>query len=100
MGYRIRPLSAAVAIIFSGALPGAAIAQSRPAPVLDEIIVKSQREAPVSTNIGNSSLQQLRPATSDTASLLRDVPGVALQGAGGTSSLPIIRGLADDRLRI
>ncbi|MBU3695197.1 TonB-dependent receptor [Dechloromonas sp.] len=100
MGYRIRPLSAAVAIIFSGALPGAAVAQSRPAPVLDEIIVKAQREAPVSTSVGNSSLQQLRPATSDTASLLRDVPGVALQGAGGTSSLPIIRGLADDRLRI
>lgn len=100
MGYRIRPLSAAVAIIFSGALPGAAVAQSRPAPVLDEIIVKAQREAPVATSIGNDSLQQLRPATSDTASLLRDVPGVALQGAGGTSSLPIIHGLADDRLRI
>ena len=100
MGYRIRPLSAAVAIIFSGALPGAAVAQSRPAPVLDEIIVKAQREAPVATSIGNNNLQQLRPATSDTASLLRDVPGVALQGAGGTSSLPIIHGLADDRLRI
>ena len=100
MGYRIRPLSAAVAIIFSGALPGAAVAQSRPAPVLDEIIVKAQREAPVATSVGNNSLQQLRPATSDTASLLRDVPGVALQGAGGTSSLPIIHGLADDRLRI
>jgi len=100
MGYRIRPLSAAVAIIFSGALPGAAVAQSRPAPVLDEIIVKAQREAPVATSVGNNSLQQLRPATSNTASLLRDVPGVALQGAGGTSSLPIIHGLADDRLRI
>ncbi len=100
MGYRIRPLSAAMAIIFSGALPGMAAAQNRPAPLLDEITVKSQREAPVATNIGNSSLQQLRPATSDTASLLRDVPGVALQGAGGTSSLPIIHGLADDRLRI
>lgn len=100
MGYRIRPLSSAVAIIFSGALPGAAVAQSRPAPVLDEIIVKAQREAPVATSVGNNSLQQLRPATSDTASLLRDVPGVALQGAGGTSSLPIIHGLADDRLRI
>ena len=39
-------------------------------------------------------------ATSDTASLLRDVPGVSLYGAGGVSSLPAIHGLADDRLRI
>ena len=46
------------------------------------------------------TVQFLRPATSDTASLLRDVPGVSLYGAGGVSSLPSIRGLADDRLRI
>ena len=42
----------------------------------------------------------LRAATSDTASLLGDVPGVSLYGAGGVSSLPVIHGLADDRLRI
>lgn len=36
----------------------------------------------------------------DTAELLRGVPGVNLNGAGGISSLPSIRGLADDRLRI
>jgi iron complex outermembrane receptor protein len=42
----------------------------------------------------------MRPATSDTASLLRDIPGVSLYGAGGVSSLPAIHGLADDRLRI
>lgn len=46
------------------------------------------------------ALQSLRPATSDAASLLRDVPGVSLYGAGGVSSLPSIRGLDDDRIRI
>ena len=49
------------------------------------------------------SAEQIRgliPATSDTATLLRGVPGVSLNGAGGISSLPAIRGLADDRLRI
>jgi len=45
-------------------------------------------------------LQSLSPATSDTASLLRDIPGVSLYGNGGVSSLPVIHGLADDRLRI
>ena len=51
-------------------------------------------------SVGVAELQTLRPATSDTASLLRDVPGVSLYGAGGVSSLPSIHGLADDRLRI
>lgn len=41
-----------------------------------------------------------RASTSDTAALLSDVPGVSLYGAGGISSLPVIHGLADDRLRI
>ncbi len=41
-----------------------------------------------------------KSAASDSAGLLRDVPGVSLYGAGGVSSLPAIHGLADDRLRI
>ncbi|MBF7728803.1 TonB-dependent receptor [Pseudomonas sp. N040] len=47
-----------------------------------------------------ATLDSLRPASSDSATLLRDVPGVSLNGAGGISSLPAIRGLGDDRLRI
>lgn len=38
--------------------------------------------------------------TSDTASLLLNGPGVSLYRAGGVSSLPVIHGLADDRIRI
>ena len=45
------------------------------------------------------ALDLRRHATSDTADLLRNVPGVGLQGAGGISSLPVIHGLADDRVR-
>ena len=50
--------------------------------------------------IDDDKLKTLAPATSDTASLLRNVPGLELQGSGGVSSLPVIHGLADDRLRI
>jgi iron complex outermembrane recepter protein len=39
-----------------------------------------------------------RVATSDTASLLRDVPGVNVYSAGGVSNLPDIHGLNDDRI--
>ncbi len=57
-------------------------------------------EAVAPAGVVVEDLPSLRAATSDTASLLRDVPGVSLYGAGGVSSLPSIHGLADDRLRI
>jgi len=53
-----------------------------------------------SVTLEEADLLPMRAATSDTATLLRDVPGVSFTGAGGVSSLPSIRGLADDRLRI
>jgi len=36
----------------------------------------------------------------DSARLLRDVPGVSLYGAGAISSLPVIHGMADDRVLV
>lgn len=70
---------------------------------LDEIIVTATRikNEPISAfGLGEHSLAAMPAATSDTASLLREVPGVSLYGAGGVSSLPTMHGLADDRLRI
>jgi iron complex outermembrane receptor protein len=64
------------------------------------IVVTGTPEAVAPFGVEVENLQSLRPATSDSASLLRDVPGVSLYGAGGVSSLPSIHGLADDRLRI
>lgn len=57
-------------------------------------------EAPDRTAIDGAVVKRSRAATSDTASLLESVPGVTSYGAGGVSSLPVIHGLADDRLRI
>jgi len=45
-------------------------------------------------------LAAARVNSSDTASLLADQPGVSLQRAGGVSSLPVIHGMADDRVRV
>ena len=89
-----RPLSLLLAL-----LPLSALAQETS---LSEVVVSSPKiEVPLNTTgVSAADLQQLRPATSDTASLLRNVPGVSLYGAGGVSSLPAIHGLADDRLRI
>ena len=101
MGYRIRPLTAAIGIAFSStAFVSGAIAQtSQP---LDEIVVSANRDQTggSTTQLDAGAIQSRRSSTSDTASLLQDVPGVSLYGAGGVSSLPSIHGLADDRLRI
>lgn len=69
---------------------------------LETMVVTGQRntERFGGNTVSNENLSSQRPSTSDTASLLKDVPGVSLYGAGGVSSLPAIHGLADDRLRI
>lgn len=72
---------------------------------LQEIIVTSTAIddlfVPLNASVvDETKMRSLSPATSDAATLLRDVPGVSLYGGGGVSSLPVIHGLADDRLRI
>ena len=101
MGYPIRPLAAAMAAALSStAVWQTAIAQG--APVLGDVVVTADRPQPLpdASAVDDRRLAPMRAGTSDSASLLRDVPGVSLYGAGGASSLPSIHGLADDRLRI
>jgi iron complex outermembrane receptor protein len=70
-------------------------------PLMTVVVAGSQPGAtdPASLTLDTATLLPMRAATSDSATLLRDVPGVSFYGAGGVSSLPVIRGLADDRLR-
>ena len=69
---------------------------------LDAVVVVGQRSAERfdGEDVGSKRLSAQRAATSDTASLLRDIPGVSLYGAGAVSSLPAIHGMADDRVRV
>lgn len=93
---QLKRIAICVALAFA---PGAFAAETLP-----EVPVRSEALQPLpSTNnrgLEPESLKSKRAGTSDTASLLEDVPGVSLYGAGGVSSLPVIHGLADDRLRI
>ena len=73
------------------------------AATLDPVVVSAGREPALPQTAGTldaAALMSRRAASSDSASLLQDIPGVSLYGAGGVSSLPAIHGLADDRLRI
>lgn len=95
----VRPRRIALALAL---LPFAPLATAQDV-TLTPIVVEARSEDPSllgSSAVGASTVQSLRSATSDTATLLRDVPGMSVQGAGGVSSLPAIRGLADNRLRI
>ncbi|WP_027854060.1 TonB-dependent receptor [Marinobacterium litorale] len=91
------PLSMAIAII---TLSQGTLAQGAEQEPL--VVVVEGKALPLDNAeaVHPALMEQLKPATNDTASLLRNVPGVSLNGAGAVSSLPSIRGLADDRLRI
>lgn len=56
--------------------------------------------APADSRLDEGGLIRLRSNTSDTAKLLDGQPGVSLYGAGGVSSLPVIHGMSDDRVRV
>ncbi|HZX30811.1 MAG TPA: TonB-dependent receptor plug domain-containing protein, partial [Rhodocyclaceae bacterium] len=95
--FRTSAVALAVTTLFSGA----ALADSE--KVMDAVTVKASKPVPLPANtgtIGADSVVARQAEVSDTARLLDGVPGVALSGAGGVSSLPVIHGLADDRNRI
>ncbi|MGY0505873.1 TonB-dependent receptor [Luteimonas sp. e5] len=70
---------------------------------LDNVVVIGVPQTPMPANSGEArdeDLEPLRPNTSDTAQLLRAVPGLNVQGAGGVSGMPAIHGLGGDRNRV
>lgn len=89
-----KPLVLALSLIFVGATSWA---QESAEPV--NVDVSATRLNPDAVLEGRA-LDLKRAANPDTASLLTDMAGYAVRGAGAISNLPVIRGLADDRLSI
>jgi iron complex outermembrane receptor protein len=52
------------------------------------------------TEITDQDFNGRQAQIQDTAKLLEDVPGMSMQAGGGVSTLPIIHGLNDDRIKI
>ncbi len=92
---------AVLTTLIATAIHASAIAEEAPLPTIS-VTAPAVLETKMlnSSNIKEEELQSLVPTTSDTASLLKNIPGLNLQGSGGVSSLPVIHGLADDRIRI
>lgn len=53
-----------------------------------------------STFVNAAKLPTATKMSGDSATLLADVPGVSLYSNGSTASLPVIHGMADDRVKI
>ncbi|MGJ0393921.1 MAG: TonB-dependent receptor [Methylocystis sp.] len=79
----------------SGAGAATPAAASAPAPALAQPDQRSDAET-----LDQREIAAERPATTDTVLLLRNTPGVSWYEAGGVSRLPVIHGLADDRLNV
>ncbi|NOQ79036.1 MAG: TonB-dependent receptor plug domain-containing protein [Gammaproteobacteria bacterium] len=94
-----RKKSALLGALIATMIHGVAVAEEIQLPGI------SVTAAPINQNLNTSvltveQLQSMAPATSDTASLLKNVPGLTIQKSGGVSGLPVLHGMADDRLRI
>ncbi|WP_412478316.1 TonB-dependent copper receptor [Azonexus sp. IMCC34839] len=95
MGNRLRPLTAAIALAFSGTLP--ALAQT---VVLDDVVVTAERmDEPLKIVTDPKAPRQPIPAH-DGADYLKTVPGFNVIRKGGTDGDPVLRGMAGSRLNI
>lgn len=97
MGFHSHPLAAAVALC----LAGQAWADHADDEISEVFVTARAWESAAGAAVLNESdIRPMRAGTSDSAVLLGGIAGVSLYGAGGVSSMPAIRGLGDDRLRI
>jgi iron complex outermembrane receptor protein len=108
--YKIDPGSSSVSIVLAQADTGrrndASGAQALP-PIeigaerhLSEPSGNRGVKQPAGVSTSLDHFESERATTNDTAGLLRDVPGAFVYNAGGVSSLPVLDGLADDRLHV
>src|SRR3990167_10463155 len=104
MTFRNRSLRAILAAS-SAILPIAAHAQEAsqlpPVDIESGSAADAVSSAPVTgRELTREAIRLRQGSTSDTAELLRQIPGVSANSGGGFSSMPAIRGLSEQRLRI
>lgn len=89
-------------------LPTLAHAQEGDENTLPTVVVDSDAATPAtlattpltSAALGTDALRARRNQSSDTAGLLARLPGVSVNAGGGFASMPVIRGLTEQRLGI
>ena len=94
-GFALQPLALALSFAFTGVPAWAQETTAEPVNV-DVTATRYDADAVV---VGKELAIQ-KAANVDTATLMTNVSGVAFQVGGAVSSIPVIRGLADDRINV
>lgn len=68
--------------------------------VLPEVVVTAEKVQPLPAAPKVVVNPSMRAGSNDTARLLENQAGVSLATGGGVSSLPVIHGMADDRVKV
>jgi iron complex outermembrane receptor protein len=91
---RLSILSAAISLI----LCSQSFAQQT--IILPTVVVSGDKMSEFGISMTGDNLEARRFANSDTVTLLNGLPGISSYTGGGVSSLPVINGLGDDRLKV
>lgn len=95
------PKTAAFAVACALAQHAWADTSANDVQIMPEVTVKADKPAGEAAGAQRAgpALAPQKARSSDSASLLDDIPGLSRKAAGGVSSLPVLRGFADDRLQ-
>jgi iron complex outermembrane receptor protein len=96
MNLSYRPLTLAIASI----LANQTVLAESPTQLKTIEVIESTTADFGSQLISKESLIKRKAFINDTASLVHDLPGVTQLNAGGVSNLPVIHGLADERIKV
>ncbi|MGZ8256468.1 MAG: TonB-dependent receptor [Gallionella sp.] len=77
-----------------------AVAEEMPSLADVNVSATKLQALPSNASVDLQNLLRQRSKTNDSAKLLDGQAGVSLMSAGGVSSLPVIHGMADDRVRV
>lgn len=80
--------------------PSETIVELQSSPAVDGVGNQGLAVPANATVIGAPEIARVRPASNDTALLLKNAPGVSIYQGGGVSGLPAINGMNDDRVRV
>ena len=102
MQYHQKPAVLAVTLALAALCQSALAEDNNALQSMPEVVVHGTRPDSLAdgSTLDAAQLAAQKARSSDSAQLLQDIPGLSLHGAGGFSSLPVLRGLADDRLLV
>lgn len=96
----LSPLALALTTAFSAHAATSTPAGAKPQQLPTIEVTATLDDSAFGSAVNSKAQRTEQFANDDTATLLKQTPGLSFYTGGGVSSLPVINGLADDRLKI